>query len=60
MVRDAIIECFLNAHRDHLGLTGGYEQAERDYCTKIVEQSFKETKGDFHNPTRESVLAALP
>lgn len=57
-VRDAIIECFFQAHCESTDLVTGEEespQISKKYCKKIVKKAFNETCGDFDNPTKEDL-----
>lgn len=58
MVRDAIVECFAQAHCADAGLDINKEEG-RMYCRRTVQKAFKDTGGDFDNPTKESIQAAL-
>lgn len=58
IVRDAIVECFWEAHCAMVG-GGGEEEITDLYCTELVKKSFKTTGGDFQNPTKEHILAVL-
>lgn len=58
MVRDAIIECFYQAHCSDTGLEGS-EEFNNDYCKTIVENAFEKTNGDFKNPTKETIAKVI-
>jgi len=58
MIRDAIVECFYNAHREDVSL-GDSELANRSYCDEIVKKMFDESSADFNNPTKESIIKVL-
>lgn len=55
-VRDAMITCFIEAHKEDA------EQRESvpthnvvDYCKDVVRKGFKEVGGNFDDPTKESL-----
>jgi len=68
MVRDAIIRCFSEAHKEVLKLM---EECSKGMSEKdiermkaieielIVKRCFDETGGDFNNPTKESLMKAI-
>lgn len=60
-VRDAIVECFYQAHCSdaQLGDTESSQEVTKEYTRKIVEKAFGEVGGDFEKPTKESILAAM-
>jgi hypothetical protein len=58
IVRDAIIECFSQAHCADAGMDISKEEG-RIYCKTIVQKAFEDTGGDFNKPTKESIRAAL-
>jgi hypothetical protein len=59
MVRDAITECFWNAHCKDTGIEEAEKEANRSYCKSIVEKAFTDSHGDFNNPTKESIIGCL-
>lgn len=61
IVRDAIINCFAEAHCSDTGLETGSDdpRANRAYCTQIVKKAFDDTNGNYENPTVESLLNVL-
>jgi hypothetical protein len=59
MVRDAITDCFWNAHCKDTGIEESEKVANRSYCKSIVEKAFVETGGDYNNPTKESIQKCL-
>lgn len=59
MVRDAIIECFWQAHCADSEIAPKEKEINRQYCKSIVEKAFSDTGGDFKNPTKESILKGL-
>lgn len=58
MVRDAIVDCFYDAHCGQTGFDS--KDSDKLYCTQIVKKAFTETNGDFDKPSKESLLATLP
>jgi hypothetical protein len=59
LVKEAIIDCFCAAHSEQAEM-GEDIVLIRDYCSKIVQKAFVETKGDFDNPTKASIISVLP
>ncbi|MCD4705107.1 hypothetical protein K8R66_03445 [bacterium] len=59
MVRDAIVECFQQAHCADAGISLEDEDVNRSYCQKIVKRAFNEAEADFENPTREGIMKVL-
>lgn len=58
-IRDAIIECFYQAHCSDAQLGLDDEEMNRDYCRAIVEKAFDQTGNDFEKPTKESILQVM-
>ena len=65
MVRDAIIRCFVLAHRDVLekmkeygdvGSKQEFEKTKKLDVEILIKKMFSEVGGDFDNPTRESIV----
>lgn len=59
IVRDAIIVCFREAHCDDVSLDSKDEVVNHNYSKSIVAKAFKETGGDFENPTREDLVKCI-
>lgn len=59
MVRDAMIECFYRAHCVDAEIDLQEGSANKSYCQQIVEKAFTDSGGDFENPTKNSILAAM-
>ena len=59
MVRDAIIECFRQAHCADAGIGDDDKETNSLYCKEIVEKAFNDAGGDFNNPSKEDILGAL-
>ncbi|MBN1331885.1 hypothetical protein JW978_03300 [Candidatus Dojkabacteria bacterium] len=58
-VRDAIIECFYQAHCEDSGITRGDEILTKDYCASIVKKAFDDVEGDYDNPTKKDILKTM-
>ncbi len=60
MVRDAMIECFFQAHCADTEVVGedADESVNKSYCRSIVKKAFKDS-GDFENPTKQSIMNAM-
>jgi len=59
IVRDAILECFFQAHCEDASLGNGDEKVNKDYCAQVVKKAFKEGGADFEKPSKEDILKAL-
>lgn len=68
MVRDAIIQCFYEAHCSVLELareTFGhppeekFEEMKKIHVKELVQDIFVKIKGDFNNPTKDNLLKVL-
>ena len=68
MVRDAIIQCFFEAHCSVLELareTFGhpseeiFEDMKKSHVNELVHDIFIKIKGDFNNPTKDELLLVL-
>lgn len=59
MVRDAIIECFYQAHCADSSLGLDDSEVNAGYCGEIIKKAFSESGGDFEKPTKESILGVL-
>ena len=68
MVRDAIIQCFYEAHCNVLELareTFGhppeeiFENMKKSHVKELVQDIFIKIKGDYNNPTKENLLLVL-
>lgn len=58
MVRDGMLECFYQAYCIH-SKENKTEEEKRTYCREIVAKAFKNSGGDFDNPTKGSILNAM-
>lgn len=64
MARDAIIQCFKEAHKEILNDINGYysgnekeaEEVKAISVKMLVNDKFKEVGGDFENPKREDLF----
>lgn len=68
MVRDAIIQCFYEAHHEVLELakeTFGnppekkFEEMKKKHVTELIYDTIHKAGGDFDKPTREDLLKTL-
>jgi hypothetical protein len=68
LVRDAIIQCFFEAHCNVLELareTFGhppdeiFEDMKKSHVKELVHDIFIKIKGDFNNPTKENLILVL-
>lgn len=59
MVRDAITECFRQAHCLDTGVDFNNDEANLTYCRSIVQKAFADAGGDFNNPTKDSIVGCL-
>ena len=58
-VRNAMIECFYQAHCKDTEIDQGGEELTREYCTNIVKKAFADSEGDFEHPTKANILKAM-
>jgi len=57
MVREAIENCFIKAHGQQTNLEIKEENfIDENYCREIVRKAFRETEGDYENPSKESLI----
>ena len=59
MVRDAIIECFTEAHCIDTDVFAIDREASKKYCQEIVHKAFADSEGDFENPTKDDLIGAM-
>lgn len=57
-VRDAIIECFYLAQQGDSDLTGEV-MMDKAECEAMIRKAFSDSGGDFDNPTKEMIVAAM-
>lgn len=60
-VRDALVECFFQAHCENTELSDERQSTaiKREYCLNTVQNVFKKTGGDFDQPTKDSLIKAM-
>jgi hypothetical protein len=60
-VRDALIECFYQAHCQQTGIENvqDSDSLNRTYCQQLVKKAFHNTNGDFDNPTKEHLIQVM-
>jgi hypothetical protein len=59
-VREALVQCFINAHRDSLEVPeGSDEEAIQSMILLRIKKAFSDSGGDFENPTKMSLLKAI-
>ena len=68
MVRDAIIQCFYEAHNDVLELSKDkfgnppkkrFEEMKKSHVKDLISDIFEWTGGDFNNPTKKSLFKVI-
>ena len=59
MVRDAVVECFRQAHCLDSGIGSDDKTINQEYCREIVKKAFDDAGADFDSPTKETILKAL-
>ena len=60
MVRDAIVECFYQAHCTDSGIaTILSENENKSYCREIVKKGFSEVGMSYDQPTKEALLKVV-
>lgn len=59
IVRDAIVECFFQAHCSDANVDTEDKGTNRLYCQEIVKKAFTDANADFNNPTKENILEVL-
>ena len=57
--RDALMECFYQAHCISTELDGVNKETNREYCNSLVKKSFAETGGNFESPTKEEIISVM-
>lgn len=58
-VRDAMVECFFEAHCAGSGSGLSGDIGSRDYCETVIRKAFQDVDGSFDNPTKESIVGVL-
>ncbi len=59
MVRDAIVECFRQAHCEDTGVDILEGKINAVYCKEIVQKAFADVGADFFEPSKEGILKAM-
>jgi hypothetical protein len=59
MARDALVECFFQAHCADSGLGTDDPAVNREYIQKLVKKAFGDAGGDFEKPTKQSILNVM-
>jgi len=59
IVRDAIIECFIEAHCLDTGILPSDKDINKQYCREIVQKAFADSGGSFDNPNKEDIIGAM-
>jgi hypothetical protein len=59
MVRDAIIECFIEAHCVDKDVSVADKEASEEYCQKIVYKAFADSEGNFEDPSKDDLIGAM-
>ena len=59
MVRDAIVECFFQAHCADSGIDEANKEGNRYYCREIVEKAFTDRGFSYENPTKQNLIEVL-
>jgi len=58
MVRDAMSQCFYEAHCEASGVASDDEELNKSYCKETVRKAFADADADFEHPTRDGIIAA--
>jgi len=59
MARDALIECFFQAHCADAGLGTDSSVINREYCKDIVKKAFTDSGEDFEKPAKQSIVNVM-
>jgi len=68
LVRDAIVNCFLDANKEVLNEMKNYAniESEKEFermkllnVTTLIKKAFADVEGDYDNPTKESLLGVI-
>jgi hypothetical protein len=59
MVRDALVECFFEAHCKETGLEGADDKTSKSYCQEAVKKAFTDSNGNFDTPDKASLIKAM-
>lgn len=58
-VRDALVECFFEAHCEDAQIGEGDSALTRKYTTEVVKKAFTDVGGDFEKPTKQTLTAVI-
>lgn len=58
-VRDAMGQCFYEAHCLDAELANSEPEMSKTYCDDIIKKAFKDTEGDYNTPTKQSLKKVL-
>ncbi len=59
MARDAMVECFYEAHCTDTGLDEGDPNVNREYILDVIKKATTDIGEDFENPTKKSLLKTV-
>jgi len=59
MVRDAISQCFFEAHCLDANIGEADSDMSKQYCRQVVKKAFSDSGGDFDHPTKDSISGAV-
>jgi hypothetical protein len=59
MVRDAILDCFNQAHCEDAGVGTDDKESNKLYCQELVKKAFTDAEVDFDHPTKEGIMKVL-
>ena len=59
MVRDAMIECFTEAHCINVDISLADREVSKKYCREIVHKAFADSEGDFESPSKDDLIGAM-
>ncbi len=62
-VRDALVQCFIDAHREAVeeaaAEVNATEDQKKGLIADMVRKAFVNSGGDFEHPTKKSIIAAM-
>ncbi len=59
-VRDAIMKCFIEAHKEEALISAEENDKDPDELSKsLVKRAFEVTGGNFNNPTKKDLIKAM-
>lgn len=59
MVRDALVECFFQAHCANSEVDEKDKGINKIYCQEIVKDAFAKANSDFSKPNKEGIILAM-